>query len=307
MRQPPSPCPLLLPARGRAGSRAEGPELCRSRAELLRGGSDGCAETGLPWKSSSLSGSAVTAPMVRRGGRLRFGAPVGSDAAGSLPGAGGVWRLRRALQAEVGSVFVPGSIESSWLRHTQPRARRPRRAGARAGDGTEGAGVGRGILGWGTPSARAGPCGWWWGAVPICPSIVGLECPSLRGWEERHRAPLPAAARASQAGGTACTRSPLLFACAGTTPPGAPRSFACACSDGSRRAHPSCGSRVVEKGGHPGCPPLSQSRVLVLPSGMELWGCSLWLGFRLASSPPEQRPPARPLSEPGATRQHPLG
>lgn len=65
------------------------PELCRSRAELLRGGSDGCVEKGLPWKSSSLSGSAVTAPMVRPGGRLRFGVPVGSDVSGSVPGGGG--------------------------------------------------------------------------------------------------------------------------------------------------------------------------------------------------------------------------
>lgn len=172
-------------------------------------------ETGLPWKSSSLSGSAVTAPMVRREGRLRFGVPVGSDAAGSVPGAGGGWRLRRALQAEVGSVFVPGSIESSWLRHTQPRARR---AGAPASDGTEGAGLGRGILGWGTPSAM-------WvvmGVVPVCPSMVGLECPSLHGWEERHQASLPAAARGSQAGGTVCPRSPVLLSCAGTAPPGLP-------------------------------------------------------------------------------------
>lgn len=57
---------------------------CRSRAELLRGGRDGCVETGLPWKSSLWSGSAVTAPTVRRGGGLRIQVLVGSGAVGSL-------------------------------------------------------------------------------------------------------------------------------------------------------------------------------------------------------------------------------
>lgn len=58
--------------------------LCRSRAELPRGGRDGCVETGLPWKSSSSSASAVTAPTVRRGGWLRIRVLLGSDAAGTL-------------------------------------------------------------------------------------------------------------------------------------------------------------------------------------------------------------------------------
>lgn len=57
--------------------------LCRSRAELPRGGRDGCVETGLPWKSSSSSASAVTAPTVRRGGWLRIRVLLGSDAAGT--------------------------------------------------------------------------------------------------------------------------------------------------------------------------------------------------------------------------------
>lgn len=61
----------------------------RSGAAAGLSGSDGCVETELPWKSSSLSGSAVTAPTVGRAGRLRFGVPIGSDAAGSVPGVGG--------------------------------------------------------------------------------------------------------------------------------------------------------------------------------------------------------------------------
>lgn len=84
--------------------------LCRSRAELPRSGRDGCVETELPWKSSSSSGSAVTAPTVRRGGRLRTGVPVGERCCGDAdPGLAALawgWRLRRALQPEVGSVFV---------------------------------------------------------------------------------------------------------------------------------------------------------------------------------------------------------
>lgn len=120
---------------------------CRSRAELLRGGRDGCVETGLPWKSSLWSGSAVTAPTVRRGGRLLIRVPVGSDAVGSLASAlavlaGGGWRLRHVLQPEVGNVFVPGSIESSWLRHMQPRACLPHGQGLVPVVGQRGAGAG---------------------------------------------------------------------------------------------------------------------------------------------------------------------
>lgn len=111
----------------------------RSRAELPRGGRDGCAETGLPWKSSLSSACAVTAPTVRGWG-------CGGDVAGGVSPAVGVpaavlagWRRHRAPQPEVGCVFVPGSIEPPWLGHAWPRARRARGAGARAGGGDGGA------------------------------------------------------------------------------------------------------------------------------------------------------------------------
>ena len=83
---------------------------------------------------------AVPNSGARRGAMLRGCWPRGWL---SLLGGG---RLRRALQPEVGSVFVPDSIESSWLWHTRPRARFPRRAGARAGSGTA-----KGWDGGGTP------------------------------------------------------------------------------------------------------------------------------------------------------------
>lgn len=78
VRQPPSPCPALLPVRSGRSAAAAGLSCC-----------DGCAGPGLPWKSSSLSGSAVTAPTVRRGGRLRFWG-AGRERCRGVCAAGGV-------------------------------------------------------------------------------------------------------------------------------------------------------------------------------------------------------------------------
>lgn len=229
-RQPPSPCPALVPARGRAGSRAERPELRRSRAEPLRGGRDGCGHTGLPWKSSSSSGSAVAAAAVRPG-------PAPGRGALSVPGGGGCVGLCRLRSG--------ASLFRARFNHL--------------GSGTRGPVWGQKELGW----AGLGDPGL---GDPLCPGCAagmvmgrGPHSPQHRGagmsvtpWLGGEAPGIP--------GGT---RGPLLLPCAGTAPPEAPRSFSSACSDGSSRVHPSCGSRVVQKGGTLASPPLSRSRVLV--------------------------------------------
>lgn len=273
------------------------PELCRSRAELLRGGSDGCVEKGLPWKSSSLSGSAVTAPMVRRGGRLRFGVPVGSDVSGSVPRGGGCVVLCR--------VKLGASLFQARLNHPGSGTR----SHALAGLGLV-PGMGHKERGWAGGSWAGGP------SLPgLCPvDGDGEGSPFTWGWNVH----LSMAGRRGT--GHPCLLLPVGSRLAGLCAQGARCSSVvlgqplpglsgalCACTDGSRRDHPSCGwwkrgdtlpCHLYPRAGF--LLAVTGSRALVLPSGMELWGCSLWLGFSLASSPPEQRPPAHPGSGLGA-------
>lgn len=235
--------------------------------------------------------------------------------------------MRRALQPEVGSVFVPGSIESSWLQHMRPRAHLPHWAGARAGGGTA-----RGWGGWGEPLCLGCAAGM---AIGRGPRLLAGGC-EHRGagmpvfpWLGRRGTGHPCLLVPGpvllvcgfQAGRTVPARSLALHPCAGKALPGAPRGFACAYSDGSIRVRPPRGSRVGERGGHAACPlhpraglslAAAGSGALVLPSGMESW----------RMQPPVQGPALHPrllsrdllftrtgvpLSGVGAMRQHPLG
>lgn len=215
----------------------------RSRAELPRGGRDGCAETGLPWKSSLSSACAVTAPTVRGWGRWGGGWGCFTCRAGGVSPAVGVpaavlagWRRHRARQPEVGRVFVPGSIEPPWLGHVWPRARWARGAGARAGGG-EGEPCSRGLcagvaMGRG-PRLLAAGCEQLGAATPISAGLERLllpcSLPSCAACPQDH-----ADGDGDGGGPRSVPDQPLL----GTQR--APKCFASTCSDGSGRLHPPC-------------------------------------------------------------------
>lgn len=202
------------------------------------------------------------------------------------------WRLRRALQPEVGSVFVPGSIESSWLRHMQPRARVPHGAGGscrrRDSEGlgwaargplclgcAAGMAIGRG------PRLLAGGCDHRGVGAAVSPWLgrrgTGHPCRLVPG-------PILLAC-GSWAGRTVPARSPAFLPCAGTSPPGALWCFACACSD---EGPSSLWVRGRGKRGTPCLSPPSRSRGLAgscreWGSDFPHWhgGWSLW--FRVQS------------------------
>jgi len=314
---PPPPAHPLLPAC--AESRAEGPMPCHSRAELPRGGRDGCAETGLPWKSSSSSGSAVTAPTVRRGVRFQIRVPGGERCCGDAgPGAGcPCWGGGGCVV--LCSLKLGASLFQTLLNHLGSGTRGHALAFP-AGQGLVPAAGQRRAGTAGGPPARAVPWGWREGGVPVClleaVSIAGLERPSLGGWGgEVLSIPgsvLPACG--SRAGGTVLVRSLALLACAGTAPPSARLGFACGCSDGSRRVHPRCGSRVGERGGTPCLPPPSQSRALTgccreRGSGFTCWHAVVGdavsnSGSSPMSLPPEQTPSSLGGGGPSLRTEH---
>lgn len=148
---------------------------------------------------------------------------------------------------------------------------------------------------------------------------MGLERPCFCGWGGKAPgipacwclAPccLRAASRLAELYRQGAQRS---LPCARTAPPGAPRCFACARSDGSRRVHPPHGSRVGEMGGTPCLPPpfqgscwlLQGSGAPVLPAGTESRGMQLLvqgpaLHSRLLSSDPLFARMGAPLSGAG--------